>query len=83
MRLCVAAGGSITGEHGVGLEKRDFLGWIFDETDLAVMGRLKAAFNAGENYNPCKAFPTHKGCGELSQAHVAKVTAAIGADLYV
>jgi glycolate oxidase len=83
MRLCVDAGGSITGEHGVGLEKRDFIGWIFDETDLAMMARLKAAFKAGENYNPCKAFPTHKGCGELSQSHVAKVAARIGADVYV
>ncbi|MEX0749917.1 MAG: FAD-linked oxidase C-terminal domain-containing protein [Dehalococcoidia bacterium] len=83
MRLCVDVGGSITGEHGVGLEKRDFLAWIFDDTDLAVMGRLKAAFKAGENYNPCKAFPTHKGCGELSQAHVARVAAAVGADVYV
>jgi glycolate oxidase len=83
MRLCVDAGGSITGEHGVGLEKRDFIGWIFDETDLAVMARLKSAFKADENYNPCKAFPTHKGCGELSQAHVARVSAAIGEDMYV
>jgi glycolate oxidase len=83
MRLCVEAGGSITGEHGVGLEKRDFIGWIFDAIDLEVMERLKAAFKAGENYNPCKAFPTHKGCGELSQAHVERVTAVVGGDIYV
>jgi len=83
MRLCVDAGGSITGEHGVGLEKRDFIGWIFDETDLAVMARLKAAFKAGENYNPCKAFPTHKGCGEVTQAHIARLARAIGDDVYV
>jgi glycolate oxidase len=83
MHLCVDAGGSITGEHGVGLEKRDFVGWIFDETDLEVMGRLKAAFKAGENYNPCKAFPTHKGCGELSQAHIQRVMNAADGDIYV
>jgi len=83
MRLCVDAGGSITGEHGVGLEKRDFIGWIFDDTDLAVMAGLKRAFKAGEHFNPCKAFPTHKGCGELSQAHVARVAAALGQDMYV
>ena len=59
--LCVDAGGSITGEHGVGLEKRDFIGWIFDEADLAAMARLKSAFRAGERYNPCKAFPTRRG----------------------
>jgi glycolate oxidase len=83
MRLCVDAGGSITGEHGVGLEKRDFIAWIFDDTDLAVMSRLKTAFKAGENYNPCKAFPTHKGCGELNQAHISRVIAAVGDDVYV
>jgi glycolate oxidase len=83
MRLCVEAGGSITGEHGVGLEKRDFLGWIFNDDDLAAMAKLKAAFKAHELYNPCKAFPTHHGCGEVHQAHLQKMAAAIGGDLYV
>jgi glycolate oxidase len=83
MRLCVEAGGSITGEHGVGLEKRDFLGWIFNDDDLTAMAKLKAAFKAHELYNPCKAFPTHHGCGEVHQAHLQKVAAAIGGDLYV
>ena len=83
MRACVDAGGSITGEHGVGLEKRDFLGWIFDAGDLAAMSRLKAAFNAGENYNPCKAFPTHKGCGEVTQIRIERASAAIGDEIYV
>ncbi|MBF6600575.1 MAG: FAD-binding protein [Dehalococcoidia bacterium] len=83
MRACVAAGGSITGEHGVGLEKRDFLSWIFGEDDLRAMAGLKAAFGAGEQYNPCKAFPTHHGCGEVTQAQVQRAAAAVGADLYV
>jgi glycolate oxidase len=83
MRACVDAGGSITGEHGVGLEKRDFIGWIFDADDLAAMARLKAAFKAGESYNPCKAFPTHKGCGEVTQARVMRTAAAIGDEIYV
>jgi glycolate oxidase len=83
MRLCVDAGGSITGEHGVGLEKRDFLGWVFGDDDLTAMARLKAAFKAGESYNPCKAFPTHKGCGEVSQAHIQKTAGAIGTEVYV
>ena len=83
MRLCVAAGGTITGEHGVGLEKRDFIGWVYNEADLAAMARLKAAFKAGENYNPCKAFPTHKGCGEVTQAQVQRLSAAIGEEIYV
>lgn len=83
MRLCVDAGGSITGEHGVGLEKRDFVGWIFDTADLEAMARLKEAFKAHEQYNPCKAFPTHKGCGEVTQAQAQRVVAAAGAELYV
>ncbi|MHB8377178.1 MAG: FAD-linked oxidase C-terminal domain-containing protein, partial [Dehalococcoidia bacterium] len=83
MRLCVDAGGTITGEHGVGLEKRDFIAWLFSEDDLRAMSRLKAAFHAGEDYNPCKAFPTHKGCGEVTQAQVQRTAAAIGADIYV
>jgi glycolate oxidase len=83
MRACVDAGGSITGEHGVGLEKRDFIGWIFDAGDLATMAHLKTAFKAGERYNPCKAFPTHKGCGEVTQARVLRTAAAIGDEIYV
>jgi glycolate oxidase len=83
MRLCVDAGGSISGEHGVGLEKRDFIAWIFDESDLTAMARLKIAFAAGERYNPCKAFPTRKGCGEVTQAQVQRTAGAIGSDIYV
>ncbi|HEY7268677.1 MAG TPA: FAD-linked oxidase C-terminal domain-containing protein, partial [Dehalococcoidia bacterium] len=79
MRLCVDAGGSITGEHGVGLEKRDYMSWIFSEADLATMSRLKLAFSAGESFNPCKAFPTSKGCGEVH----SKVVQAFGADAYI
>lgn len=83
MRRCVDAGGSITGEHGVGLEKRDFIGWIFDDVDLAVMAKLKTAFKADGRYNPCKAFPTAKGCGELTDRAVARHAAALGPDIYV
>jgi glycolate oxidase len=79
MRACVDAGGSITGEHGVGLEKRDFMPWIFTDADLATMAKLKAAFGAGENFNPCKAFPTHHGCGEVH----SKALQRFGTDSYV
>jgi len=80
MRLCVDAGGSITGEHGVGVEKRDYMAWIFSPEDLAAMQQLKDAFGAGERFNPCKAFPTHKGCGELLRGPAA---ARLGPDAYV
>jgi glycolate oxidase len=79
MHLCVEAGGSVTGEHGIGLEKRDFMPWIFTPSDLAAMSKLKSAFGAGESFNPCKAFPTSKGCGEVH----SKVAQAVGADMYV
>jgi glycolate oxidase len=76
MRLCVDAGGTITGEHGVGYEKRDYMSWIFSADDLEVMGRLKRAFGAADGFNPGKIFPTSKGCGEVSsrmRAAIAKV----------
>ena len=70
MRLCVDAGGSITGEHGVGLEKRSYMEWTFSADDLEAMGRVRVAFGAGELFNPCKILPTGHGCG---QAHAAEV----------
>jgi len=80
MRACVDAGGSITGEHGVGVEKREYMSWIFSADDMAAMQRLKTAFGAGERFNPCKAFPSHKGCGELLRGPASQ---ALGPDAYV
>jgi glycolate oxidase len=82
MRLCVDAGGSITGEHGVGLEKRSYMSWIFSEDDLEVMARVKRAFGAADGFNPGKVFPTSKGCGEVSSRMRAAV-AKVGPDAYV
>jgi glycolate oxidase len=83
MRLCVDAGGSITGEHGVGAEKRSFMEWIFSPADIDAMAKVKAAFGSNELYNPCKIFPTGKGCGEVSQSQVQRVMAQVGPDAYV
>jgi glycolate oxidase len=83
MRLCVDAGGSITGEHGVGMEKRSFMGWLFTESDMAAMAKVKAAFGSNDLFNPCKLFPTGKGCGEVSQANIERTMAKIGPDAYV
>jgi glycolate oxidase len=83
MRLCVDAGGSITGEHGVGQEKRSFMEWIFSPNDIEAMAKVKAAFGSSDLYNPCKVFPTGKGCGEVSQAQVQRVMAQVGPDAYV
>jgi glycolate oxidase len=70
LRLCVAVGGVLTGEHGVGVEKRDLMGTMFDETDLAHQERLKCAFDPDGLLNPGKVFPTLHRCAELGRLHV-------------
>ena len=70
LRLCVEVGGVLTGEHGVGVEKRDLMGTMFDETDLAVQQRLKCAFDPAGLLNPGKVFPVLHRCAELGRMHV-------------
>jgi glycolate oxidase len=70
LRLCVAVGGVLTGEHGVGIEKRDLMGTMFDEIDLATQERLKCAFDPDGLLNPGKVFPTLHRCAELGRLHV-------------
>jgi glycolate oxidase len=70
LRLCVAVGGVLTGEHGVGVEKRDLMGTMFDETDLAHQERVKCAFDPDALLNPGKVFPTLHRCAELGRLHV-------------
>jgi glycolate oxidase len=82
MRLCVDAGGSITGEHGVGYEKRNYMSWIFSDDDMTAMRRLKLAFSSEEGFNPGKVFPTSKGCGEVSSRMKAAI-AKVGPNAYV
>ncbi|MBI2162441.1 MAG: FAD-binding protein [Candidatus Rokubacteria bacterium] len=65
MRVCAEVGGSISGEHGIGLEKADFMPFIFSAADLALMQRLKHAFNPTGLCNPGKVFPTRKSCVEV------------------
>jgi glycolate oxidase len=65
MKVCAEVGGSISGEHGIGLEKADFMPFIFSAADLAVMQRLKNAFNPTGLCNPGKIFPTKKSCVEV------------------
>jgi glycolate oxidase len=70
LKLCVAVGGVLTGEHGVGVEKRDLMGEMFDPTDLACQQRVKCAFDPGLLLNPGKVFPTLHRCAELGRMHV-------------
>src|SRR5512132_2890308 len=64
MKVCADVGGSISGEHGIGLEKIDFMPFIFSAADLALMQKLKDAFNPSGLCNPGKVFPTRKSCVE-------------------
>jgi glycolate oxidase len=71
LTACVAVGGTITGEHGVGLEKQAFMPLIFSSEDLDVMGRVRAAIDPSGHFNPNKILPvpgsdvdgTHRASG--------------------
>jgi glycolate oxidase len=70
LRACVEAGGVLTGEHGVGVEKRDLMPEMFSDIDLAQQQRLKCAFDTQGLLNPGKVFPTLHRCAELGRVHV-------------
>lgn len=70
LRFCVAVGGVLTGEHGVGVEKRDLMGEMFSPTDLAQQQRVKCAFDPDGLLNPGKLFPVLHRCAELGAMHV-------------
>ncbi len=70
LRLCVKVGGVLTGEHGVGIEKRDLMPEMFSEDDLAQQMRVKCAFDDQGLLNPGKVFPTLHRCAELGRMHV-------------
>jgi glycolate oxidase len=70
LRLCVKVGGVLTGEHGVGIEKRDLMPEMFSEADLAQQMRVKCAFDAQGLLNPGKVFPVLHRCAELGRMHV-------------
>jgi glycolate oxidase len=70
LRLCVEVGGVLTGEHGVGVEKRDLMPTMFSEADLKQQQRLKCAFDDKGLLNPGKVFPTLHRCAELGRMHV-------------
>lgn len=70
LRACVELGGVLTGEHGVGVEKRDLMGEMFSEVDLAQQQRVKCAFDDKSLLNPGKVFPTLHRCAELGRMHV-------------
>jgi len=71
LKLCVEVGGVLTGEHGVGVEKRDLMPVMFSQPDLDQQQRLKCAFDDKGLLNPGKVFPTLSRCAELGRMHVS------------
>lgn len=77
LELCVAVGGTISGEHGIGTEKSSYMSLLFSEHDLSLMQALRGVWNPNGLCNPGKLFPTRSGCGESMR--VPSVAAAPGA----
>jgi glycolate oxidase len=78
LELCIAAGGSITGEHGVGEDKKKVMPKMFAEPDLATMQRVRCAFDPLQLANPTKIFPTPRLCGEKPGEYVPHPTESAG-----
>ena len=65
LKACLDAGGSITGEHGVGIDKKRYMKDMFSDEDLATFQRLRCAFDPLQRANPGKVMPTPRLCGEV------------------
>ncbi|MBV9949115.1 MAG: FAD-binding protein, partial [Myxococcales bacterium] len=81
LKLCVRHGGSITGEHGVGKEKAQYMGEMFGEADLDAMAALRCAFDPDGAMNPDKVFPTPRLCGDrpgVYRAHATELSGQAG-----
>jgi len=70
LKMCVDVGGVLSGEHGIGIEKRDLMPTMFGEADLAQQQRLKCAFDGRGLFNPGKVFPSLSACVEQGHVHV-------------
>jgi glycolate oxidase len=68
IRACVAVGGTLSGEHGIGVEKRDYMPLVFNEGDLTAQACVRAAFDPGGRMNPAKVLPQGTRCGEAGLA---------------
>ena len=80
LKLCVEVGGVLSGEHGIGVEKQEYMPLMFTDDDMESMSKLKPAFATNDLFNPGKIFPTGASCVDVSQA--AAVSKA-GAGAYV
>ncbi|MDY6804787.1 MAG: glycolate oxidase subunit GlcD, partial [Cyanobacteriota bacterium] len=80
LTICVEVGGSLSGEHGIGSDKKCFMPLMFDETDLETMQWIRKVFNPKGLANPEKIFPTPRTCGE--SANVQKIKNFEGAEVF-
>lgn len=78
LKMCVEAGGVLSGEHGIGLEKQEYMPYMFNDDDMEAMARLKPAFDTRDMLNPAKIFPTGASCNEIAFAG-AVARAGVGA----
>ncbi|MBD0309051.1 MAG: glycolate oxidase subunit GlcD [Microcoleus sp. T1-bin1] len=82
LRLCVKVGGSLSGEHGIGADKKCFMPDMFSEVDLETMQWVRQVFNPKGLANPGKMFPTPKTCGEAAKAKVEAFKKLDGAEVF-
>jgi glycolate oxidase len=75
LSYCIEVGGSITGEHGVGMEKNELMAKLFSPDSLDYIGRFKTLFDPAGRLNPGKVLPTGRGCLEIRQAPLRPATA--------
>ena len=80
VRMCVEAGGALSGEHGIGLEKRDFMPLMFGQDDLDAQACVRAAFDPEGRMNPKKVLPEGARCGEFALAAAGTDDAAVAVD---
>jgi glycolate oxidase len=72
LQYCISVGGSITGEHGVGMEKNEMMSRLFSADSLDYIGRFKALFDPAQLLNPGKVLPTGRGCLEIRQGPLTR-----------
>jgi glycolate oxidase len=86
VRLCIEAGGALSGEHGIGLEKRDFMRLVFTDDDLSAQACVRAAFDPAGRMNPRKVLPDGARCGDFAAArgsNVAQVVESLPEDAWI
>jgi glycolate oxidase len=77
LEFCISVGGSITGEHGVGMEKQDLMSSLFSDSELEVMARLRRCFNPDSVLNPQKLLPSARACRETVMPGHASLDAPV------